>query len=176
MTLVPLFYTAMVALAGAIAGLALWARVRRSLKVVVLTLTAAWLVVAYGALAELLSRPKPVDLEFARTTVPEADVLAGRIVEGEAIYLWLGFVDLEEPRAYRLPFDRQTAEELRKALEEGEANGSGVRMRLPFEPSFDDAEPRFYAPPQPRLPSKPGDPDGGGGGGPFRFESPGQAA
>ncbi len=173
MTLVPLFYTAMVALAGAIAALALWARVRRSLKVLVLSLTAAWLIVAYGALAELLSRPKPVDLEFARTSVPEADVLAGRIVEGEAIYIWLSFLDLEEPRAYRLPFDRDTAEQLREALEEGEQNGSGVRMRMPFENSLDDMEPRFYALPQPRLPLKPDSPDGRQ---PFRFDSPGQSA
>jgi hypothetical protein len=52
MTLVPLFYTAMVALAGAVAAVALRARVRRTLKVVVLTLTACWLVVVYGALAK----------------------------------------------------------------------------------------------------------------------------
>ncbi len=173
MTLVPLFYTAMVALAGAIAALALWARVRRSLKVVVLALTAAWLVVAYGALAELLSRPKPVGLEFARAQAAEAEVLAGRIVEDEAIYLWLGFGDLAEPRAYRLPFDRATAEELRRALERSrEEGGGGVKMRLPFEPSLDDQEPRFYAPPQPRLPSKPHPP---GNATPFEFDSPGQA-
>jgi hypothetical protein len=168
-TLVPLFYTVMVALAGAIAAVALWARVRRTLKVVVLGLTAAWLVVAYGALAELLSRPKPVSLEFARA---EADVLAGRIVEGEAIYVWLGFGDLAEPRAYRLPFDRATAEELRRALQEGREHGGGVKMRLPFEPSLDDQEPRFYAPPRPRLPAKPHPPRDAT---PFEFDSPGQA-
>ena len=174
MTMVPLFYTAMVALAGAIAGLALWARVRRPVKALVLTLTAAWLVVAYGALAELLSRPKPVDLEFARAAIPEAEVLAGRVVEGEAIYLWLAFRADGEPRAYRLPFDRETAEELRKAMEEGDSSGGGVRMRLPFEPSLDDGEPRFYAPPPPRLPLKPAEP--GGEGGPLHFDSPGQSA
>ena len=172
MTLVPLFYTAMVALAGAIAAVALWARVRRTLKLVVLSLTAVWLVVAYGALAELLSRPKPVSLEFARSHAAEADVLAGRIVEDQAIYVWLGFGDLVEPRAYRLPFDQATAEELRRALEEGREQGGGVKMRLPFEPSLDEQEPRFYAPPQPRLPSKPHPP---GNETPFEFDSPGQA-
>ena len=172
MTLVPIFYTAMVALAGAIAGLALWARVRRPLKVLVLALTAAWLVVAYGALAELLSRPKPVSLEFALTKAAEAEVLASRIVEDEAIYLWLGLDALVEPRAYRIPFDRATAEELRKALDESREHGGGVRMRLPFEPSLDDQEPRFYAPPQPRLPLKPHPP---GNEAPFEFDSPGQA-
>jgi hypothetical protein len=174
MTMLPLFYTAMVALAGAIAGLALWARVRRPIKALVLTLTAAWLVVAYGALAELLSRPKPVDLEFARAGMPEAEVLAGRVVEDEAIYLWLDFLDDGEPRAYRLPFDHETAEQLRKAMEQGDETGGGVRMRLPFAPSLDDGEPRFYAPPQPRLPLKPVEP--GDEHGPMRFDNPGAAA
>ncbi len=174
MTLVPLSYSAMVALAAAIAALALWARVRRSLKIAVLSLTAVWLVVAYVSLSELLSRPKPVDLEFVRASVAEAEVLAGRIVEDEAIYLWLDLDELREPRAYRLPFDRDTAEELRKALEAGARDGVGVRMRLPFEPSLDDGEPRFYAPPQPKLPMKPD--DDGGGRAPFRFKSPGQPA
>jgi hypothetical protein len=32
-----------------------------------------------------LSRPKPVSLEFVRSHAAEADLLAGRIVEGEAI-------------------------------------------------------------------------------------------
>ncbi len=47
-------------------------------------------------------------------------------------------------------------------------------MRLPFEPSLDDDEPRFYAPPQPRLPLKPAEP--GGEGAPLHFDSPGQSA
>ena len=173
MSMVPLFYTVMVALAGAIAAVALWARVRRAIKGLVLALTAVWLVVAYGALAELLSRPKPVDLEFARTATAEAQVLASRVVEDEAIYLWLDFLPDGEPRAYRLPFDRETAEELRRAMEKGRENGGGVRMRLPFEDSLDDGEPRFYAPPQPRLPAKPHPPRDDA---PFHFESPGQAA
>ncbi len=169
MTLIPLLYLAMIALVAAIVALTLWARVRRHLKVLVLILTAVWVVVAYVAYIDLLSRPKPVELEFLRASTPEAEVFAGRVVEGEAIYVWLGFPDVIEPRAYRLPFDRQIAEELRKALREGERTGSGVRMRLPFEPSLDDGEPRFYAPPQPRTPLKPV-PEGSS---PLKFNRPG---
>lgn len=151
----PLFYSVMVAVAAALAGITLWARVRRWAKVTVLVVTCAWFVLAYGALADLLSRPKPVGLEFVRSEVPEAQVLAGRIVENEAIYVWLGFDNDQQPRAYQLPWDRELAEELREALAEGEANGTQAVMRLPFERSFDDLEPRFYAMPQPRLPLKP---------------------
>jgi hypothetical protein len=50
--------------------------------------------------------------------------------------------------------DRARAEQLQQALREAEQNGRGVRMRLPFEPSLEDREPKFYAPPQPALPPK----------------------
>ena len=55
---------------------------------------------------------------------------------------------------------------------EGREQGGGVKMRLPFEPSLDAQEPRFYAPPPPRLPAKPHPP---GNATPFEFDSPGQA-
>jgi hypothetical protein len=59
-----------------------------------------------------------------------------------------------EPRAYVLPWNRDTAERLQQAQREAQQQGGDVRMRLPFEPSLDDREPQFYAPPQPALPPK----------------------
>ena len=45
----------------------------------------------------------------------------------------------------------------RQAAREAQPSGSRpLRMRLPFEPSLDDREPRFYALPQPALPPKDG--------------------
>jgi hypothetical protein len=84
----------------------------------------------------------------------EAEVLASRLVEDQGIYLWLQLVDVAEPRAYVLPWDRTSAEQLQQALREAEQKGSGVQMRLPFEPSLEDLEPKFYALPQPALPPK----------------------
>jgi hypothetical protein len=46
------------------------------------------------------------------------------------------------------------AEQLQAALRDAEERRSDVQMRLPFEPSLDDREPKFYALPQPTLPSK----------------------
>ena len=46
------------------------------------------------------------------------------------------------------------AEELQQANCEAEQQGSGVQMRLPFEPCLDDRAPEFYALPQPALPPK----------------------
>ncbi|MEO1089599.1 MAG: hypothetical protein AAFX81_03120 [Pseudomonadota bacterium] len=172
MTSVPMFYAVMVIVAGLIAGVCLWARVRRELKAFVLGLTVFWFALAYGALTELLSRPKPVGFEFAQAAMTEADVLAGDVIEDEAIFVWLKFEGVSEPRAYSMPFDREAAEQLRQALAEGERSGVGVRMRLPFEGSLDDGEPRFYALPQPRLPRKPTPaPDD-----PLRLDHPGTPA
>ena len=47
-----------------------------------------------------------------------------------------------------------TAEQLQRAMREAAQHGRGVQMRLPFEPSLDDREPKFYARPQQALPPK----------------------
>ena len=70
------------------------------------------------------------------------------------IFLWLQLDGIEEPRSYVLPWSRELAQQLQDALQEAEERESGVRMRLPFEQSLDDREPRFYALPQPALPPK----------------------
>jgi len=46
------------------------------------------------------------------------------------------------------------AQQLQNAMREAEENGTGLRMRLPFENSLDMREPKFYALPQPALPPK----------------------
>jgi hypothetical protein len=75
-------------------------------------------------------------------------------VEHEAIYLWLVMPDSLEPRAYVLPWSMQAAQQLQEAMSQAEADGTAVRMTMPFEPSLDDREPMFYALPQPAMPPK----------------------
>ena len=116
-----------------------------------LLLPAAW-----AAPAELLGQAKPVDLEWLKTRVEEAPVLSATMVKGEAIYVALQCKVV--PALYKLPWDPETAEQLQEAMREAERNGTETRMCLPFEPSWDNNEPRFYAPPQPKLPDKPGSP------------------
>ena len=89
---------------------------------------------------------------MARPTRRPCSAAACRRSEG--IYLWLQLPDVPEPRAYVLPWNRDLAEQLQTALREAEENRSGVQMRLPFEPSLDDRQPKFYALPQPALPPK----------------------
>jgi hypothetical protein len=142
------------ALAATLCLISIWAPRRLAIKAAALSATVLFLPLAYASLVELLSKPKPVDLEWWLSDAADAEVLAARQVENQGIYLWLQLPDIAEPRAYVLPWDRASAEQLQQALREAEQQGSGVQMRSPFEPSLDDREPKFYALPQPALPPK----------------------
>jgi hypothetical protein len=159
-------------LAAALASVAIWSPRRFSVRLTALALAGAMMPAGYAALAELLSQPKPVGFEWWRAKAEEAHVLAATMREEEAIYLWLLLPGLQEPRAYVLPWDRSAAEQLRNALAEAEERQTGVTMRMPFEPSLDDRQPRFYALPQPALPPKPDE----GGPPARRFNAPERSA
>ena len=158
-------------LAVGLAILAVQAPGRMSRKLTALGLALALLPIVYLAFNELLGRAKPMALEWWLDQAPEATVLGSLLREDDGIHLWLLLDDVESPRGFVLPWDQATAEALHEALEEAERNGTGVRMRLPFERSWDSREPQFYALPQPALPAKPPAAEG-----PFQFEHPGDAA
>ncbi len=124
-------------------------------RTIAVALVAALLPVGFGAVSELLSRPKPVVAEWIDRQIEEATVLSSVLHEDEAIYLWLQLPDSEEPRAYVLPWDEQTAREISEAEAEGEATDQQVAMKNPFKPSEEmDSEPQFHVPPPPALPAK----------------------
>ncbi len=168
--LVPLFVIAL-GLAAGLATITIWAPRRLAIKIGAFAITVLFVPLAYAGFANLLSKPKPVDLEWAHRNATEATVLAATLRENEAIFLWLQLEDVAEPRAYVMPWDRQMAEQLQDALREAEANRSGLRMRFPFEQSLDEREPKFYTPPPPMRPPK-----DGGGDGPMMYRHPGAEA
>jgi hypothetical protein len=151
----PFLFAAALVLASCLGSIALWAPRRVAAKAAALVTFALFVPVAFAGWSDLLSRPKPVGFEWLRGRAPEAQVLAGTVREGHGIFVWLQLDGTPEPRAYRLPWDRQQAEQLQNALRRAEGGQSEVRMRLPFEPSLDPRRPRFYAAPQPALPPKP---------------------
>jgi hypothetical protein len=141
-------------LAGALASISIWAPRRLALKLLAVGGTTLFLPTAYAGFAQLLALPKPVGLEWWQANAQEATVLAASLREDQAIYLWLQLKDVPEPRAYTLPWHRDLAEQLQAAQREAQASQTQVQMRLPFEASLDDREPKFYAIPQPQMPSK----------------------
>jgi hypothetical protein len=155
-----LVYLAVVAagLAGLLATIAIWAPRPLWTKVTALSTTTLMLPAAYVGFVQLLSLPKPVTHEWWLSQADEATVLGSSAQEDVAIYLWLQLEGADEPRAYALPWSRELAEQLQEAQREAEEQQSELRMRVPFEPSLDELEPRFYALPQPAPPPKQPDP------------------
>lgn len=158
MSNLPLIFAAAAVLAACLGSIAVWAPRQVTTKLAAVVLAGLFLPVAYAGISDLLSRPKPVGLEWWLARADEATVLGSLHEEGRQIFLWLSLDGVEEPRAYALPWSRELAQQLQDAEQQAEEQKTGVRMRLPFEPSLDDREPRFYAMPQPAMPEKPGAP------------------
>lgn len=100
----------------------------------------------------LLGNPKAISLENMKAE--KANVLAARMREGVAIYLWLMLPGENEPKYYAIPWDQKLAEDLNRAMKE-QKEGDGLGMKLPFERSWDQRERKFYPIPQPKMPDKP---------------------
>jgi hypothetical protein len=154
MSNLPFLFALAAVLGGTLASIAVWAPRALAAKAGALCCAAMFMPLSYAGFSDLMSRPKPVEMEWWLSHADEATVLGSQMNEGSSLYVWLQVSGEAEPRAYRLPWNQRMAEELQKALEEAERNGSMVKMRLPFESSLDRREPKFYALPQPALPPK----------------------
>jgi hypothetical protein len=111
--------------------------------------------VVYAGSVEMLSRPKPLRLEWRSPA--KAKVLGATMHEGKAIYVWLQVGDSPEPRSYVLPWNMQMAQQIQDAMRRGHAEGTAVEVSSPFgsmEAGTEGAKPRFYAKPQEALPPK----------------------
>jgi len=159
------------ALTGVLALISIWAPRRLLVKGLALSTTILFIPVAYASLVNLLSLPKPVSMEWWQTEAKEATVLGSSLREDDGIYLWLQLPEVSEPRSYVLPWDRKVAEQLQAAQREAAETQGGLKMRLPFEPSLDDREPKFYALPQPAPPEKEAPASG-----PQLYQAPGRDA
>ena len=151
--LTPLF-ALLAVLAATLGMVSVWAPRRIEVKAGAVVVAFALMATAYAAMLDLLSKPKPTTFEWWLTRAAEATVISSSLDEDRAIYVWLQLEGVPEPRAYALPWDRRVAEELQGAARAAAERQSAVRMRLPFETTLDDREPRFYALPQPALPPK----------------------
>lgn len=141
-------------LAAVLATIAIWSPRSLPPKIASLICATALLPLCYFSLNDILSRPKPVQLETIHKQIYEVNVLSSVMKEGEAIYLWLQLPGVDEPRAYKLPWSDETAKQLHQAKQEAEQSGTEVKMKKPFEKTVDKQEPVFYAAPQAAPPEK----------------------
>ena len=148
-------FVPLVLVAALLANIGIFSPRRMGLKLSALVAAAMFIPLGYTSLSELMSRPKPVAMEWLRRELPEATLLGASMQENKAIYLWLRVPELDEPRAYVLPWNRKLAEQLQRAQREAKKNRNGVRVRRPFDGTEDPRERMFYAAPQQPLPPKP---------------------
>ncbi len=148
-------FVPLVLIAALLANIGIWSPRRMWIKLSALAAAVAFLPLGYTSRSELMSPPKPVALEWLRRELPEATLLGASMQENQAIYLWLKVPEIDEPRAYTLPWSRRLAEQLQRAQREAKKNRNGVRVRRPFDGTDDPRERMFYAAPQQALPPKP---------------------
>lgn len=149
------FFVGFTLLAAVLANISFWSPRKLWVKLTALAVTIALVPLGYASITELLSRPKPVALEWLNRSAKEAKLVGASFDEGQAIYIWIVMPETREPRAYTLPWSIKTAQQLQEAQRDAKKQRNGVRVRQPFETSRDDREPMFYAPPQRALEPKP---------------------
>ena len=171
MSSISILFSFTLLLAAALATIAIWSRRKLLPKVSALLAAILILPVTYASFAELLSKPKPIKLEWWHKQSEEATVVSSVMREDEGIFLWLQIKGIQEPRSYVLPWDQELAKQLHEAQQKAEESNSELRMRLPFEKTLDDMEPKFYALPQIAPPPK-----DFFDGGPEVYEQPGREA
>lgn len=130
MSLFFLFVLVLVGIA-ALAWLAVSGQPTRSAKAIAYVSFVVSVTACGIGFSALMGKPKPVEWTFQRNAMDfmaEAEVIAARLVENEAIYVWLDLVDDDEPSAYRLPWSEPMARSLHEARREAEQRGTQVKI------------------------------------------------
>jgi hypothetical protein len=154
--LIVLLFAALIGVAAVLASIAIWAPRATFVRTAAVVATAFFVPLAYLAMNELLSKPKPMTQEWADRNVAEATLLGVSLEEGKAIYLWLRLDGALAPRYYVLPWQTNVAERLQKLVEEAIEKGATVRIMNPFtRKSFQDlGQLNMEIVPPPALPRK----------------------
>src|SRR5690606_31273637 len=101
-----------------------------AVKVLGVLAVGSFVPIAHESMVGLLGLPKPMALERNMADNGRATVLASSMKEGEAIWVWVTFEGSPKPHAFALPWNSETAKELRRAQSEGARDGAPVEMRV----------------------------------------------
>ncbi len=110
---------------------------------------------SYISLIEILSRPKPKNLELLNRYVKEITLLHVTWIEGEAIHILATIDGIKEPRLYKFPWDPVQAQEFDEAIQKGRENNEEVKIANPFFISnVEERKTLIYSSPAKPLPAK----------------------
>ena len=130
---------------------------RKNLYLKILSLILGFFIflLSYVSLIEVLSRPKPKNLELLNRYVKEITLLHVTWIEGESIHILTMLDGFKEPRLYEFPWDPIQAQEFDEALEKGRENNEEVRIANPFFISnVEERKTIIYSSPAKPLPAK----------------------
>ena len=126
------FFFTIVILVALIVSISFKSRKNFYYKLTSLILGISVFALTYISLLEILSRPKPKELEILKRYVKEVTLLHVTWVENHAIHILVRLDGLKEPRLYSFPWDPLQAQEFDEALEKGRENNEEVRISNPF--------------------------------------------
>ena len=149
------FFFIIVILTAILTSLIFKSRNKTQTKFFTLILGISIFLISYVSLLEILSRPKPKNLEILNKYVEEVTLLHVSWVEGEAIHILIRLDEVKEPRLYSFPWDPIQAQEFDEALEKGRENNEEVRISNPFFVSnLEERKTLIYSSPAKPLPVK----------------------
>ncbi len=126
-------YLVVVIATGLLLTIIIHAKIKLLIKYAGVFIGVALLIISFFGVLDVLGLCKPTSVEWRRRHTKEATVLASKIEEEVAIYLWLEIPGELEPLNYKIPWDMKKAIQLQKAVEKVKKRGGSVKMKLPFE-------------------------------------------
>jgi hypothetical protein len=154
-------FAATVGVAALLAIIAIWAPRKPIVRFAALAATVLIIPLGYLQLTEMLSRPKPIEFEWFRRDVEQAQLLGVSLDEGRAIYMWLRIDKEVAPRYYVLPWKQEAAEKLEDMIENALRRNATIVLKKPFIREFmddlGDLNANIVPPPVPpqKLPTPP---------------------
>ena len=157
MDIIYYLFSSALAVIGIQSAIAIWTPRKTWIRAGAVLTTVLFVPIAYATLTVLLSKPKPVSMEWFERNAERATVLGASLDEGKAIYLWLLLEGSKEPRFYVLPWQQQTAEQLEDTLESAIKSRSEVILKDPFtkRSNQETSSLSIEIKPPPTLPLKP---------------------
>lgn len=145
---------AVLSLFAAAAWLAVWSRKDSWARPVAVALLVLGVLVIPAAGLQSLGHHRPLPLAW-ELTPGDHRVLAAKLVQDVAIYLYLDDPARAEPWPLVLPWNNAMADKIQKMQDGAEGDAKG-QFLMRFKPSLDFNAPQFHAIPQPpMMPEKP---------------------
>lgn len=137
----------LVAIFASFTTFTIWSRRETSVRALAVAMFLATVPVSFAAVGSALSWPVPF---VPVLTAPggEYKVMSVKMVQDEGIYFLLDFSE-HSPRYYWTPWDSKLANKLQDMMDDPK-NG-GVKLKVPFDWSWDNHKPQFHPIPQPKL-------------------------